>query len=315
MSKIEKALGRARSSGQLQVVSGGRKAAPAAGGDQLPVPQRLAGRSPRDLEHRALSAQAIARMREPAPRSKQDLAQNRVIYPELVENDTVKAMREIRTKVVQKTQGRNCVLMISSVAPGGGGSFVAFNLSVAFAFDAGQTALLVDCNLRNPSLPRLFSDMPQLGLTDFLEDSALQVADVIHPIGIERMRVIPAGGKRETPAEYFTSVRMRQMLDGVLNRYPERYVILDAPPMTEAADASTLAQLSDFVLLVVPYGRVTTAQVAEVVKEIPAEKLLGLVFNDEPGLPTWSWRDVMKGAFAGALQKLKTFGRKAEPAA
>jgi len=310
MSKIEKALGRARSSGQLQVVSGGKRPS----GDTLPVPQRLAGRSPRDLEHRALSAQAIARMREPAPRSKLDLAQNRVIYPELAENDTVKAMREIRTKVVQKTQGRNCVLMISSVAPGGGGSFVAFNLGVAFAFDAGQTALLVDCNLRDPSLPRLFSDTPQLGLTDFLEDPALEVADIIHPIGIERLRVIPAGEKRETPAEYFTSIRMRQMLEGVLNRYPERYIILDAPPMTEAADASTLAQLSDLVLLVVPYGRVTTPQIAEMVKEIPPEKLLGLVFNDEPGLPAWSWREMLKGAFTDALRRLNPFGRKADPA-
>ena len=315
MSKIEKALGRARGSGQLQVVPGGKRTAPAAAGrEQLPVLHRTAVRSPRDMEHRALSAQAIARMREPSLRSKQDLAQNHVIFPELAENDTVKAMREIRTKVVQRTQGRNCVLMISSVASGGGGSFVAFNLGVAFAFDAGQTALLVDCNLRNPSLPRLFSDLPQLGLTDYLEDPSLEVSDIIHPIGIERLRVVPAGGRRETPAEYFTSIRMQQMLEGVLNRYPERYVILDAPPMTEAADAGTLAELSDYVLLIVPYGRVSAAQVAEVVKGIPAEKLLGLVFNNEPGLPAWSWREVVRGAIAGVWHQVKSFGRKAESA-
>jgi protein-tyrosine kinase len=156
----------------------------------------------------------------------------------------------------------------------------------------------------------LFSDMPQVGLTDYLEDPSLNVWEIIHPIGIERLRVIPAGGRRETPTEYFTSVRMRQMLDGVLDRYPERYVILDAPPMTEAADAHMLAQLSDFVLLVAPYGRVTVADVAAVVKEIPAEKVLGLVFNDEPGLPTWSWREMLKEAFAGALRMVNPLGRK-----
>lgn len=287
MSKIEKALNKARSTGSLRVVS----------------PQPVQGRHSDGaltvshttalIEQRATASAAIAHMQEKSPLGKQALDLNRIIYPQLGENGTVRAFREIRTKIIQKTQGRNCIIMVTSVPGGGGSSFVTLNLGVAFAFDAGKTALLLDCNLRNPSLQRLFGSGTFRGLTDYLENPELDIVDIIHPVGIERLRVIPSGGRREIPAEYFTSLKMKRLLDSVMQRYQERYIFIDAPPMTQSADTQILAELCDYVVLVVPYARVAESQVAACAKAIGDKKLIGIVFNNEPDPPALEWDSIL----------------------
>ncbi len=292
MSKIEKALNKARSSGALRVVSSEAPQSAQTAHNMVAVSNTTAL-----INQRASSNEAIARMQEKAPLNKQELSYHRIIYPELGENGTVRAFREIRTKIIQKSKGHNAIVMVTSVINGGGSSFVSLNLGVAFAFDAGKTALLLDCNLKNPSLHRLFGSGNYLGLTDYLENTELDVADVMHPVGIERLRVIPSGGKREITVEYFTSIKMNQLLDNIKQRYNERFVIIDAPPMTESADTQILAALCDYVVLVVPYGRVTDTQIDSCIKAIGEKKLIGVVFNDEPGPPQLNWLKLLANPF------------------
>ena len=289
MSKIEKALNKARNSGSLRVVSS----------QPLPTAQASAGNltalsatSATHIEQRIATSQTIARMQEKLLLDKNELAQNRIIHPEMGENEIVRAFREIRTKILQKSQGRNCTIMVTSAIGGGGSSFVTLNLGVAFAFDAGKTALLLDCNFKNPSLDRLFTHGNYHGLTDYLEHSDMDINQIIHPVGIERLRVIPSGGRREISAEYFTSLKMQQMLDNIKQRYPERYIILDAPPMTESADTQILAELCDYVLLVVPYGRMLESQIDTCIKTVGEKKLLGIIFNNDPAAPSFRWRRI-----------------------
>lgn len=294
MSKIEKALGRARNEKGLVVVGGNRERASEPGSQSRDLVTSGPGT---ELRSHADSAAAIARMKEPSLRDKADLALQRIIHPEIAENGTVQAFREIRTRILQKTHGRNCVLMVTSVTGDSGSTFVATNLGVAFAFDAGKTALLVDCNLRNPGLQQLFPGKTPLGLTDYLEKADLDVADIIHPIGIERLRVIPAGARREIPSEYFTSTRMKQMLDNIRQRYAERFILIDAPPMSETADTQILAELCDYILLVVPYGKVTDGQIQTCIQSIDSKKLLGVVFNNEPNLPGLDWMEMWRTSY------------------
>jgi len=209
------------------------------------------------------------------------------------ETRTVRAFRELRTKIIQKTQGRNCVIMVTSVVSGGGSTFVATNLGAAFSFDAGKTALLMDCNLNNPSLHRLFGDRNFRGLTEYMDNSGMDIAEIIHQVGIERLRVIPCGERREIAAEYFSSLKLKQLLVSITERYRERYIIIDAPPMSESADTQILAELCDYVLLVVPYGRVTDSQVNACAKAFSDKKLLGIIFNNEPEPPKLKWRSIL----------------------
>jgi len=289
MSKIEKALNKIRGTGGLQVIS----SRPIHAEEQPPENMLDVSSVTSLVEQRAGASEAIARMQEKSHLDRNMLSRNRIIYPEMGENGTVRAFREIRTKIIQKSMSRNCTIVVTSVTGGGGSSFVTLNLGVAFAFDASKTALLLDCNFRNPSLHRLFGAGIFHGLTDYLENPDMDISEIIHPVGIERLRIVPSGGQREIPAEYFTSLKMKRLLDNIKQRYKERYIILDAPPMTDSADTRILAELCDYVVLVVPYGRVTSAQIDVCAKAIGEKKLLGIIFNDQPILPMFSWRSVL----------------------
>lgn len=279
MSKIEDAL---------KKVGGSKAARGGASPDGL---QRQLARAPQpsqtstSLTQRASSRAEIARMVESSPISEEELARNKIIHSDMGDGRVLNAFRELRTKIVQKSLNGNGVIMVTGVCFGDGASFVARNLAAAFALDESKTALLLDCNFKNPQISTIRTSNGKLGLTDYLESEEVPVDKIIHQAGIDRFRLIPSGAHCEVPAEYFTSVRMGKLLTQLKHRYPERYVILDTPPITESADTTIVAAMCDHVLLVVPYGKVTQAQVDAAVKSIDKNKLLGVVFNNEPQLP------------------------------
>lgn len=310
MSKIEKALSRARGDKNLVVVQGGQQSGDRTQSGSQNRELVASGHAASDLNLRAKSASAIALMREQNLRDKSELTLQHIIHPDMAENSTVQAFRDIRTKVLQKTNGKNCVIMVTSVTSQAGSTFVSTNLGMAFAFDAGKTALLIDCNLRNPGFQKLFPEGSPPGLTDYLEKGEMDVAEIIHSVGIERLRVIPAGDKREIPSEYFTSTRMRQLLDKIRQRYAERFIFLDAPSTSETADTRILAELCDFIVLVVPYGKVTSGQIDDCVKSLDSKKLLGIVFNNEPHVPDMNWKELWKESFVLLLDQLALLSRR-----
>lgn len=298
MSKVEKALKRARAERKFALVP--VRNAPSSTDDvslRLPAGAGSDGAAG-ELEARVHSSGAIALMRENQVRSRSELEAKRVIYPEMPENAVTDAFRAIRTRILQKTLKRNCVIMVSSAVPESGNTFVATNLAAAFAFDAGMTALLVDCNLRKPKLHEMLFENAARGLTDYLENSEIDISQIIYSAGIERLRVIPAGGRREIPGEYFTTVRMKRLLENVRLRYAERFIIIDAPPMIETADTQILAELCDYVLLNVPYGKVTDSQIERCLKAVDTKKLLGVVFNEEPRVAPIRWGGIAHDSWA-----------------
>jgi len=102
----------------------------------------------------------------------------------------------------------------------------------------------------------------------------------VHASGISRVRVIPAGYKRLGGTEMLTTPRMRAFVEEVKGRYPDRFILLDSPPVSVySAESRILADLCDFVVLVVPSGRVTESQVNEGIVAIGRERLAGVIFN------------------------------------
>jgi capsular exopolysaccharide synthesis family protein len=302
MSKIEKALKKAQDTSPRLVPaqdSAQRQLVPVAESQALPAVQGWAD-----------AREAIARMREPRLLDAAQLERLGIIHAELLEDGPTKGFREIRTKIIQKTGGKNCVVMVTSLADRREGGIVAVNLAAAFALDPGKTAVLIDGNLRNPSLDQLLEGGTGAGLTDYLEDPDMDVTNIMHAVGIPRLRVIPAGGRREIPTEYFTSARMQQLISSLRRRYAERYVVLDAPPVEQSADTPILAELCDFVLLVVPYGRVSETKLVAAARTIPAEKFLGVIFDDVPRLPQLPWKEWLS-AFLTALGPARRWLRRA----
>lgn len=283
MSKIETALAKARA----QAKTGDKPAQPPADAPLVPAAMPAdAGRADSGAL-RTGSRQEIGRMQEPGLLDPQALTQRRIIHQQMDDRATANSFRELRTKILQKAP-RGCTIMVTSGADGGGNSFVALNLAVAFALDDSKTALLVDGNLQHPRFDGLVWGGIGRGVTDFLQDERLSVEEIIHPTGIPRLRLVPVGKSHNFVAEYFTADRFRFLLQGLSARYTDRYVIIDAPPILQSADARALAEVADYVLLVVPYGKMTEAQVVAAARMIEPSKLLGAVFNDVPSLPTWN---------------------------
>jgi len=274
MSKIEKALGKARQDrGNLQLV-------PVSGAAVTPASTAL-------VAHRAAHPETIANMSagESKLLAPDDLLAAGIIHQQRMDDPLIQVFRGLRTKVVQQSQGQSSVVLVTGVSKESGSSFVARNLGAAFAFDAGKTALLVDCNLKNPSIHRWIPNASGPGLMDYLDNPDLDIAGIIRPVGIPRYRAITAGAPRKIPGEYFSSLKMRRLMDAIRVRYSERYIIVDGPPMSDLADIRILSEFSDYVLIVARYGRATSAQIAACLNTVSDRKLLGIVFNDEPHLP------------------------------
>jgi len=293
VSKLEKALNKARADrkNQLIVVNNNFSENPESSSVLPEQPARISTIT--DLELRETKTREIALMDDPHILSEGELALRKIIHSDMENGKIANSFRELRTKILHKSKGENKTIMVTSPTSKGGSSFVSVNLAAAFSFDESKTSLLIDCNIKSPGLSKLLPNGSNHGLTDYLESVELDVAEIIHSTGIKRLRIIPAGEKRETTTEYFTSAKTRKMLDGMSERYPDRYIVLDSPPILESADTHILAELCDYILLVVPYGKHSQSQIKEAIQSLDGSKLIGVVFNNEPVLPRIDWRSLV----------------------
>jgi len=301
MSKIEEALNKARASRSKQLVpSVGTGSSDSNKDDRSGRKTLVSGqRELVDIESRIESGKNIARMQELEEFGHRQLILRKIIHQDMEQSSIANSFRELRTKILQKCNGHQGIIMVTSPTSGCGCSFSALNLAAAFSFDGSKTALLVDCNLRDSGLSKMLVDGDSnYGLTDYLESSELDVSKIIYPSGIKRLRIMPAGGIREVPSEYFTSFKMKTLLAEIEKRYPDRYIILDSPAILESADAHILSELIDYVLLVIPYGKFTIFQIKSAVETIDKNKLIGIIFNNEPSVPGQSWRQFIKSLFS-----------------
>lgn len=225
----------------------------------------------------------IARMEEPNPLLPAQMDENLIIHSRTSNVEAYNAFRELRANLQERSAGRNYVCVITSVTPGGGATHVAVNLASAIALDRSKTALIVDCNLYRPALHARLGVDPEPGLSDFLADpDGVSISDIIKPASIPRIRIIPTGGPVIRESECLGTMNMRLLVHMLQQRYPDRFIILDAPSMDAAADTRLLADYADLVCMVVPYGRATSSRIIDGTQNFPQEKFAGVVFNRLP---------------------------------
>lgn len=222
----------------------------------------------------------VERMSEIHRFSKLELDRKKILYQGASNEQLLKVFRDLRTRVYAKASGQNFVCMVTSVVPDGGTSYVISNLAAAIALDKTRTSLIVDCNFYAPVMSELIVTESKAGLTDFLDSKDMGIESVVYASGIPRVRVVPAGGNTEGATERLTTQRMQAFLDELKSRYSDRYILLDAPSVGEySADTRILAELCDFVIIVVPYGKVSESQISTCVDAIGENRIAGLVFN------------------------------------
>jgi polysaccharide biosynthesis transport protein len=169
-------------------------------------------------------------------------------------------------------------LLVTSGGPGHGKTLVAANLAIAAA-ESGLRVVLVDADLRHPSLHEIFFHVrASVGLTDLLSDEQLSVAQALVPTPIDRLWFVSSGQSQAARKQWLAGKRMRQRI-AELHQLAD-LVILDSPPVLAVSDATVLTAVTDGTLLVVD-ARAPAAQVtlAEASLRTAGGRLVGAVLN------------------------------------
>jgi len=189
------------------------------------------------------------------------------------------AYKMLRTQVLQRMNSRGWnALAITSPAPDDGKTLTSINLSISLARELNQTVLLVDMNLRNPSVHKRFGLSPEKGIGDYLLGHA-QMSDVMINPGIERLVIMPGRTSLENSSEVLSSPAMGSLVQELKTRYPSRMVIFDLPPVLSADDALAFAPYVDAFLLVLRDGKTTTKELEHTMEIMKDAPIIGTVLN------------------------------------
>jgi capsular exopolysaccharide synthesis family protein len=187
--------------------------------------------------------------------------------------------RVLRTKVLHRMRGEGInTVAVTSPTKGCGKSMVASNLAVSLSLEVNHTVLLVDLDLRNPSVHNYFGFKPEHGLVDHLAGELDISSLLVHP-GIERLVLLPSAKAIQHSSELISSPKMADLIGDITNRYTSRIIVFDLPPLLHIDDALIFLPKVQSSVLVVEEGASTPAEVKESLRLLENANLLGTVYN------------------------------------
>jgi capsular exopolysaccharide synthesis family protein len=186
--------------------------------------------------------------------------------------------RQLRTRLAHMEGAQNLrSVLVTSPQKGEGKSVTSANLALTMAQELHRKVVIVEADLRKPSLQHLFGLPPGPGLTDYLA-GATDLDSVMRFLPEYQLTVITAGTSPANPAELLGSTAMRRMLDQLRTRFDR--VILDTPPVLPLADVAVLAPMVDGALLVVRAGVTPKPAIENALRAFDSSRLLGVVLNE-----------------------------------
>jgi exopolysaccharide/PEP-CTERM locus tyrosine autokinase len=197
--------------------------------------------------------------------------------PESVEAEEFRKLKEALLNFIHVRGSFDNVFLITSPNQGEGKSLVAVNLAITLAQEYDHTVLLMDADLRKPTCHRYLELSPEIGLTECLQDGK-DIGQALIKTGIGKLMLLPAGKALRNPLELFTSQAMNRLIQELKNRYRNRIILIDTPPVLMFAETRTLANLVDNALLVVREGTTSLDDVNETLSYL-SNKVVGLVYN------------------------------------
>lgn len=165
--------------------------------------------------------------------------------------------RVIKRPLIRNAMGRSAgalrngnLIMVTSALPGEGKSTTSLNLAMSIAMEVDNTVLLVDADVAKPSLPETLGVEARPGLLDVL-GGAIELADALLPTNVPKFSILHAGTPHPKATEMLASDSMRQMLDEMANRYSDRLIIFDSPPLLLSNESRVLASHMGQIVVVV----------------------------------------------------------------
>ncbi len=210
------------------------------------------------------------------------------LTPEHASAQLMEEFRMLKLPILKLALGRNerldlpnaNVVLVTSALEGEGKTFVAVNLAMSIAMELDTTVLLIDGNIRNRGLSRVFGLENHEGLLDVLSEEDKDLRDVIVKTNVEGLRILPAGQARNPRStELLTSGRMRRLIAELSQRYHDRIVVIDATSLLASSQAKVLAQHAGQITVVVEAGKTTRQDIQEALGYLERDKAIGMVLN------------------------------------
>ena len=194
--------------------------------------------------------------------------------------------RFLRSMITQpRDRGKvDKTILISSSIQQEGKSYIASNLAATMCMGLDEHVLLVDADLRNPKVHTYFNiPQAQFGLSTHLRDGT-PLPELLQKTSLRKLTVLPAGLSSENPAELISSRSMQKFVQEVRDRYPDRLVVFDSPPLKLAPEAYVLASLVDGFYLVVRRAKTPREAVKATLERLNRENFRGTILNgyEEP---------------------------------
>jgi protein-tyrosine kinase len=186
----------------------------------------------------------------------------------------------LRTQILQTIQENNKgnTLLIASANSGEGRSLIASNLAISLSQQIDGTVLLVDADLRKPTIHELFELDVEEGLSDYLKKKAELPNLLVNP-GIPRLVILPGGKPTNNSSELLGAPRMESLIKEMKERYPDRFIIFDSPPLLTGADALVLSRYMDGIIIVVEAEKTKKDDLARIFELLKDRPVIGTVFN------------------------------------
>lgn len=185
--------------------------------------------------------------------------------------------RSLRTHVLHRSQKQKLQsIVVASINPSEGKSITALNLSWLLAQTDGVKCLVIDSDLRMPSLADYLGIETDKGLSDILAGKA-SVKDSIIKLNPAGLHILPGGEARSDVAELISGPKFKEILREAREMFD--FVIIDAPPLGIFTDAAVLINHADGAMLVIRAGRTTYGSIDRVMETLPRDRMLGVVLN------------------------------------
>ncbi len=218
------------------------------------------------------------------------LKQAGMITPDGERNQISEEFRVVKRPLITNAFNRGAapikngnLVMVTSSFPGEGKSFSAINLAMSIAMERDHTVLLVDADVAKPSIPGFLGLRPSKGLMDLLLDESLKFSDVLIRTNVEKLNVLPAGRSHIHATELLASESMSRLLNEMAQRYSDRIIIFDSPPLLATTESRALASRMGQIVMVVEAGKTPQAAVKEALSQIDKCEVVGLLLNKGSG--------------------------------
>jgi capsular exopolysaccharide synthesis family protein len=189
----------------------------------------------------------------------------------------------LRTRVLRRMQQNKWKSIgVTSAGKDNGKTLTAINLGISIARKQNYNVVVVDADLRSPSIHKLLGFKPRVGLSDYLTSDIPIDNVLVHP-SIERLVVLPGGKGTDATSELLSSSKMSRLSQELKTRYPSQIVIYDLPPVLVGDDVVAFAPNFDTALLIVEEGGTETDKLKRSIDLLEGVDIIGTVLNKSTG--------------------------------